>query len=563
MKKTFFISAFALLALVACEQKQSELDLNAADVKVATVTGQVTYNPGGENAKTIPADSVEVRAIVPNNEYSAGATGLLQVAPVRTNKDGFFQITIPVGQATINNVQVEVVPFQGEYTDPNTGVKQTVFYTSEALPAIGLSLNAGDVKNVDILMQPELTLKDYTSSVKISGIVTYNAGIQKVTAGYEVANKPYANRVLKVKGTYTVGGAPQDRDFKDITTDENGAYSFEVPAGSTGASVTITTVRFDGQYTEEVNGEYKTIDVYYNVAQHVINFTADDVEKRNEDFTINAFDRSVDLSKNYVIKRLTGIVKTYGEAEDEESKAYEAFQRYKWVEVFMPFSTKIKLTCPDYDAANPTSALVGNELIFTVTPSTKDGKVELNNIKVYSAWEGYDIRAQILVDDLKQSMKHTYFTFGAFRKTAYAAKTWAEWHKDETDLSTDLSNAFWALWPSESQTEQVEGYYTQSVAPVEDISKTELKYYGEHTFSTDAVVRFVPRDKSKIHGIYSGIRNEEGEAAMEIADDVVDAADVPLKTSVNGDWYLPYSVKQQILSHDKYQGVCINNWEAL
>lgn len=70
MKNKLFVAAIALFALVACEKEQSYLELDKADVKMATVTGQVTYNPGGVDAKVQPADSVEVRVLVANAEFS-------------------------------------------------------------------------------------------------------------------------------------------------------------------------------------------------------------------------------------------------------------------------------------------------------------------------------------------------------------------------------------------------------------------------------------------------------------------------------------------------------------
>ena len=128
-------------------------------------------------------------------------------------------------------------------------------------------------------------------------------------------------------------------------------------------------------------------------------------------------------------------------------------------------------------------------------------------------------------------------------------------------MSSDLTSAFWSLWPGEAYTEKVEGYYTQVGSTSAWIEKTIHQYYSEFSFSSDVVMRFVPRDKSKIHGIYSGIRNDDGESGFDIDDTVVDALDVPLTSSA---WTRPnYSETVAILHHDKYQGVCASNWDAL
>lgn len=552
--KKILLAAFALLTLVACEKEQSYMELDSRVAK-ATITGRVTYNPGGQNAKMLPADSVEVRAIVANTEYSAGASGNMQIKPVRTDKDGFYTIEIPVGQITINGVDVQVVPFESEYTDPNSGVKQTVFYTSD--PTGNLSLNAGDVKNVDIEMRPEFTFKDYVSSVKISGVVSYDAGIVETTSGYEKAVKPYANSVLKVKGTYTVDGVAVDRDLKDVKTDANGAYSFEVPAGSTAASVTISTVRFDGKYTREQNGEYKTIEVYYAVAQHTVNFSETDVEMRNEDFTISTYDEAPDMSKNYTIKKISAVVKTWGEVYDEDLTGDEELDKYKIDDAFQAFDVKVTLSSPAYDYANSGSPIKGNELIFTAKASATDGAVVLENIKVYSAWEGYAIRAKISVDDLLKPMPYIYYEFSGFSNAEYKKNTWAEWHEDNT-VSKPIIASFWTkCWPSQKKTGSIEGYYHLNSDVIETIPATTLHYYSEYAFNTDAVLSFVARDPKQIKGMWNNTdyntRNDKDEdgnySPFIVTDDAVDKDGVKLTTSVP-------SSTSKIRRHDKYQAVC-------
>jgi len=569
MKKTLFLAAFALLALVACDKnEQSSLVLDGTDVQTATITGQVTYNPGGVDAKRVPADSVEVRVLVANSEYSAGVAGDKQFGPVFTDSLGMYNVLIPVGGKTLNaaNVKVQVMPTQREYTNPNDGVKQKVFYTSDKV-AIPGNLSAGDVIRKDVEMKPQLeALSDYTSSVKISGMVTVDAGIQKVAAGYEKAVKPYANSILKVKAIYDADGNgildDEPIDLKDITTDAEGKYEFEVPAGDAAANVEISTVRFDGEYTKEVLGEYKTITVYYQATTFPITFTATDVEKRNQNFTVTAFDETADLGKEYTIKKIKAVVKTYGEVYDEESTAMEEVKQYKWDEVYLPFNAKITLTCPDFDAANPGSQLVGNELIFTATAATKDGAIVLNNIQVYNAWEGYDIVATINVEDLLQPFKHIYYEYDGFNNAAFKRQTWQDWHSKK-DLAEPLSAAFWSsCWYNEQKTQNLEGYYSLLASVTETISATTLKYYSEYEFVTDAVMNFNVRDPKTIMGVWNNpaynTRNEKDDDGNYTPFVVTDKA-----VDKNSEMLIDLTTDINVLQHDKYQAACLLNWRSM
>lgn len=562
--KKILLAAFALLTLVACEKQQSEMQLDGK-VATATITGRVTYNPGGENGKMIPADSVEVRAIVANAQYSAGATGNMQIKPVRTNKDGFYSITIPVGQVTIAGVDVQVVPFESEYTDPNSGVKQTVFYTSD--PVGNLNLNAGDVKNVDIEMRPEFTFKDYVSSVKISGTVRVDAGINKTSTGYEKALVPYANSELKVKGRYLVDGSYVERDLKDVKTNADGEYSFDVPAGENYARVTISTVRFDGKYTKDNNGEYKTVDVYYDVAQLIVNFSQVDVEMRNQDIVVNSYDEASDISRNFTIKEIKAVVKTLGEVYDEELAGDEELDKYKFDYVFLPFDVKLTLSCPNYSSDYPTSPIADNKLIFTAKASSKDGSVSFKDLKVYSEWEDYTIVAEIDVEDMLKPMPHTYYEFSGFSNAEYKKKTWAAWHGGSVtyDPLVNLIDQFWTkCWPSVKKTQQVEGYYYLPNPVTENIPSQTLHYYGEYAFTNDALVDFSVRDGKSIMGIWSNVnyntRNDKDDdgnyTPFKVTDEAVDADGVKLTTSVS-------SSTHKIRQHDKYQGVCRTTWQSV
>ena len=563
MKKKLFLAALVALTLIGCEQKQSEMQLSGDGIKKATITGQVTY-PDSEG-KMLAKDSVQVRALVANSQYSAGAEGLRQFGPVYTDAKGFYTLEIPVGQNTIAGTQVEVVPFQGEYTDPNSGETITVFYVSGLQPAG--ALNAGDVKTVNLEAMPELTFKDYQSVVTISGIVTVDAGYQKTSSGYEKAFKPYVN-TLKVKGHYFIDGAWKDRDFEDVKTDKDGKYSFDVPAGTTAANVDISTVRFDGTYTKEINGEYVELPVYYNDASINVNFDITNKDERNHDFTVVGYEEAEDLSKNYKINKIVAVVKTLGEVVDEESTADEEVNRYKMGDAFLPFKVRVTLTCPAYDAdpANAGSQLIGNEIIFDKVASTTDGKVILENVYVYSAWKNnssYDICVKVQVADLDQAMPHYYYEFTGFAGAIYHTKTWAEWHKD-SDVNEPMSQAFWTrCWPSTKKTQQIEGYYQQTATTTEYIPFATIQHYGEYELSSETVLRFEPREPKTIMGMWNNsaynTRNKKDEngnyTALTVSDEVTDKDDVKFVDKVTS----LYDVRRR---HDAYQGACRSYWTS-
>ncbi len=558
MKKKIFLAALVALTLIGCEQKQSEFNFTA-DVKTATITGKVTW-PGGADAKMIAKDSAYVRAVVANAQYSAGASGNKQFASVLTSQDGFYTIEVPVGQAGITDVFVEVIPFMGQYTDPNSKVTQTVYYTSGLVPVVAspMALNPGDVKNVDIEVMPELTFKDYTASVKISGKVTVNAGPQKTNGGYEEAVIPYVGKV-KVKGSYTIDAVAKDFDFEDINiaAEANGAYSIEVPAGATAATITLTTERFDGKHNKIVNGEIVEEDVYYNIANLAINVTKDDVEKRNQDFTVSAYDPAgVDPSKEFEIKKIEFVVRTFGEVKNDK-------EEWEIGEAYLAFDVKATLSCPDYDTDYPSSPIKGNKLTFNVTPSTKDGKITMNNTKVYSEWEGYDIKVDIYVADKKINFTHHYDELSGFAASQFKKYTWAEWHEDAM-VYNPLKKSFWErCWPREELTQSLEGYYESTTGGF-TMSKNDLKYYSEYTYTSDIVVSYSFREPKEFKGLwtnkdYNTVNDYDEELdsypKLKASDKAVDKDE---KTWDD----LGISESNEVRQQDKYQGACASYWKA-
>lgn len=576
MKNKLFVAAIALFALVACEKEQSYLELDKADVKMATVTGQVTYNPGGVDAKVQPADSVEVRVLVANAEFSAGAQGDKQFGPVFTDKNGMYQVSIPVGGLTLNaaNVKVQVMPTQRTYTNPNDGSTQEIYFTSPKV-AIANPLAAGDVERLDIKMEPQLAaLSDYTSSISVSGVVTVNAGYQKAGSGsYDNTPIAYKERELVVKGTY----GTEEIEFATVMTDAKGAYSFDIPAGATPAQVTITTVRFEGTFTKGPEDEYEEIQVFYDaVTLGPVAFTADTKKLLNQNFTVATYDEveGEDLSKKFEIKKLVAKVKTYGEVYDESitaataNKEIEEVDQYKWDEVFLPFDVTITLSSNAFDLANPTSLLNGAKLVFTTKASATDGKVELNNIKVYTAWEGYNINATIKVEEKLQPMKHVYYEFKPFSNARYHTLAWADWHI-ESDPSGYFKPSFWTgCWPSTKYEVDIEGYY-QSTSVATVLPAATLKYYGEFEYTTDIVVNFSARDTKTIPGIWgTGVsytnRNDKDAngnyTPYEVTDEAKDLNDELLLTKLTPLQITKPATYQKVRYHDKYQGACRSHW---
>lgn len=563
MKKSLFFAALALFALVACEPQQSELDLQVSTSQKATVNGQVTFSLAGV---TTPADSVEVRALVDVGEFTNGVlTGEdKQFGPVRTDAKGFYSIQIPAGSKTLGSVRVQVVPFKRPYVDPNTDDTSIVFYTSaqEAVPA----LIAGDVERKDIQAKPQLeALSDYTGKVTISGTVSVDAGYRQVDGSWENTLIPYAEKVLKIQSTYGTATI----DFDDVTTDAKGAFTFSIPAGANAETVTISTVRFEGNYTQGPDKDYKAIKVFYDVAQKAVAFSAANEEIRNINFSVTAYDpmEGEDLSKNFEIKRIAAVVKTKGEVLDSESTAEEEVDKWKWDDVFLPFEATVTISCPNFDSdpANAQSALLGKKLVYNVTASTKDGAIVLENIKVFSAWnnKNYNLRVTVEVADKIEPLTHTYYEFQDFKNAIFGTQTWAEWHQDNT-LSEPLKPSFWSrCWPSTKKQQQIEGYYQLASSVSRNIDNATLKYYGEYEFPSDIVVPFNVRDTEakKLMGIWENpnynTRNDKDKdgnyTPFAVTDDAKDSDGVKLNT-------LTYSSK--ILQHDKYQGVCRSYWQG-
>lgn len=549
MKKKLFLVALVAMTLIGCEQKQSEFVLDGR-AQTATITGKVTW-PNAEG-KMVAKDNAAVRVVVANTEYSAGAEGDKQFPAVYSDQDGFYTLQVPVGEAGISNVSVEVVPFMGEYIDPNSGVKQAVYYTSGRVPVVvaPTKLNPGDAKNVDIAVKPELTFKDYTASVKISGVITVNAGPQKNSTGYEDILVPYVGQV-KVKGEYDVDGTglqPFDLEDLNLTAENAGAYSFDVPAGATNAIITLTTVRFDGAHNKIVAGEVVTETVYYDIAQLAINVTKDDVEKRNQNFTVTAFDPvATDESKGLIINRLETNVHTWGEVLDNLINEYKISKTYK------AFDVQLEFSCPSYDAVNPSSPIANRSITIATNASATDGKVTLTNIDLYKEWAGYNIlvRVSVIADKLT-TFEHHYVEISHFSTRVFKSKTWAQWHMDD-DVSKDLRESFWTnCWPRNNDAKtSYQGYY-KSTSRSFNIPATDIKLYKEYVDEGTLIVQFVFRDKNAIKGLWYETRNDEDPEnpgsypKLKAADDAVDAAG---ETWSNWGVWESSEIRQQ----DKYQ----------
>ena len=563
MKKKIFLAALVVLTLIGCEKKQSEFTFDA-EVKTAMITGKVTW-PGGADAKMIAKDSAFVRAVVANAQYSAGASGNKQFTPVMTSQDGFYTIEIPVGQAGITDVFVEVVPFMGNYTDPNSKVSQTVYYTSGLVPVVAMPviLNPGDVKNVDLQVKPEQTFKDYTSTVKINGKIMVNQGVQEIAGGYENATVPYVGKV-SIKGEYDLDGdaiITDDEvfDFEDLnlTAEANGEYSFEVPAGTNAVNIKMTTKRFYGTFAELKEGKLEADSVYYKAETFTINgVDKDQVEMSNQNFVVNAsgnnYDKAaVDESKEYTIKKIEFKVFSWGEVFDEDKSDYIIDS------VFNAFDVQVTFTSAAYDAANATSPLAGRKLTYNVKVPTKDGKVVMNNVKLYTEWEDYAIDVNVYVPDTKANFTHHYTVLAGFRPTEFKKKTWAQWHEDDTDLSSPLAKAFWSkCWPKESEDElqTLSGHYPETEANF-TMSKASL-YYSEYKYSAPIFVKFQFRgsDFNAIKGIWTSTKNDydaetDSYPKLKAKEDAVDADD---KTWADLYIYETHEARQQ----NKYQTNC-------
>ncbi len=270
--KKFLLAALAALVLVGCQHEQSEL--NFADIKSqASISGKVFYALAEEcdtleAGAIVPAANADVVVAIAISEYRGTGDGIKQY-PAKTNANGEYLITIPIGEDAID-VEVEVRAYHP--------VSDGAFYTADS--KFVYDVKAGDVKQVDDIMLKENV--DYlTNAATLLGTVVYEYGYEKVGDAYAIQHKAKAG----IEVIATVG----DEKYTALT-DNKGEFKFIIPIDPelTSYYVSLKTREFTGKFSELYDDEIQLVDAIFESATCGIDVSAGEETEMKDPIIVSA-----------------------------------------------------------------------------------------------------------------------------------------------------------------------------------------------------------------------------------------------------------------------------------
>ena len=299
--KKLFIAAMAMLALAGCKQAQSELDFENVEAN-ATIKGNVVAYQDKTNFDTNvkSMDGIRIYFEVAASQFVTGATGTKQFEAI-TDSLGNFTITVPTGAKTITG-KLKTDDIQ------STQDEKVVYY--EAYTGANISLNAGDVRIESIKLVKDELLSECIGEAYIYGTVTYDGGYQAMEdKSHEWSYIPCKNALM----TATVNYASGERTKTFITfTDDNGAYSFQIPVEDNGNNIAISGAEFDAEYVDWLNNQ-SVSRMYHYTFTPVVKTGVKAAQDIRVDMEANKSSKPIDevTTKNRTVKVSGKILKKY------------------------------------------------------------------------------------------------------------------------------------------------------------------------------------------------------------------------------------------------------------
>lgn len=484
MKKKIFLVALAALALIGCEKPQSELDF--AEVKsanTASITGVVSYNPGV--SKAIPAAGVEVIALVQNSVYnSAISTGEMQFKAT-TDSLGQYTVSVPCPSTGMLSTAIRLVtaPLQADFTDASTGETSKVWYNVKGNgknPA--KDLIAGSVEIVDLELQPEIRFKDYIGKATISGTVTYEAGAVKSGSEWVIDNAPYVG-ALKASVVYNAYTADEFTEEFELSTDAEGKYTLELPAGDAAINIDFLTALFEADYTDvsDITKPEVKKATFVPESFSYAGIVKDKIYTCDHNIAHDPALDEDDDARDYIVK-INGVAKSYGEVIKEgKVEVEDAFRAFDVVVTVMS-----------------TSGTDNRQLAFETKASANDGSYSIN-ANLFNSWEdGFEVKVDVK-EIMPAQLKHNYRHYsGVFDEAKFKTKDYWDWYGDALD----------SLWAFSWKTQQLEGYYPAASTGYWDVASAKEIRYKEFK-ADDIYVVFVPKEPEKAMGLSYETRNDE------------------------------------------------------
>ncbi len=253
--KKIFIAALAALALVSCQQEQSEL--NFSDIQgSATIKGKVLYEVGKvveDNIyleKTLPAAGIEVVAEVDYSQYDREATGVKKFV-AKTTETGEYEIQIPVGQKAIS---VSITPrgFTADYNNEVNGdiLTSSAYYKGNTLSNQTISYDEVLIASDIIMYANPDAIETRNVQVTLVGNILgqVEQSIEETPYGYDSQYNQYTGQYEYIP-LYTYTGEVYVRGTEGI------ACNMTITLSNNGKEIVYNNIKSkaDGTYKLTVN----------------------------------------------------------------------------------------------------------------------------------------------------------------------------------------------------------------------------------------------------------------------------------------------------------------------
>ncbi len=166
------------------------------------------------------------------------------------------------------------------------------FYLCLTLAVVALSACSDDD-------QSSLNFGDIKGKAVIKGSVTYQPGYVKSDAGGVKQNVAASGAVVtvEVSNSEYADGAQGSKVY-EATTDENGQYTIEIPAGVKNVVASVSVKDFEGTYSQYVNNSLLTVSGVKYSTSSATNVSVSDGRTSNVDLALTSVEQPEIASRN-------------------------------------------------------------------------------------------------------------------------------------------------------------------------------------------------------------------------------------------------------------------------
>ena len=424
MKKFFLLAAAAIFAFTACENKQSELNLDGGNVKTATISGKLVYlqDQAGAATQEIALANQRVYFEVTADKYSGAASSNLYFTAT-TDANGAFTISVPVGAKSISgNLKTDQIKIEKD------GKALYLKNTTKAVSVVADELYAEKV-----IAAIDKVLTDCQGTCTVKGKVTYNAGI--VQKG-DVKEDGNVAAPAGVKVTISAKYADENTRYFITETKADGTYETAIPCyPATTLSASVTIAQFEADYTSLVNNKYLTVKATYYLAA-ALSASLKDGEVVVKDITAAQYSKETATTKNTKFK-VKGEIKlqaeelTYSTSDKDNNGDYSKINGAKLGSKNYTTDVnggKFKLEIRHYKEDACTN--LDSKIIYDMTIGNK-GQYE-QEVAMYDSWEFKRVKVFVVIDKFAvNNFKHYYYTVEYQDGETWKTNTygWCKWSK--------------------------------------------------------------------------------------------------------------------------------------